>query len=170
MRVCGCPKIVITSDRGARDKRKKKTMRKRIGKREKNRSLSRLLAISQYLVWFSLSSSLSRENFVVLSLKPWAMWESLDLPTSGSAEIFSRARGESGRFLMFSAAKASERAPITGTGNEKGRTLKKSNWTWAIGESGRVNAFSPSLSPVPDSRFLFLFLRAPPSGRLACTG
>ena len=45
MRVCGCPKIVITSDRGARDKRKPKTMRKRIGKREKlekNSSLSRL--------------------------------------------------------------------------------------------------------------------------------
>ena len=35
MRVCGCPKIVITSDRGERDKRKTKTMRKRIGKREK---------------------------------------------------------------------------------------------------------------------------------------
>ena len=35
MRVFGCPKIVITSDRGARDKRKTKTMRKRIGKRGK---------------------------------------------------------------------------------------------------------------------------------------
>lgn len=35
MRVCGCPKFVITSDRGAQDKRKTKTMRKRIGKREK---------------------------------------------------------------------------------------------------------------------------------------
>ena len=32
----------------------------------------------------------------------------LDLPTS-RAQIFSRARGASGRFFMFSAAKASER-------------------------------------------------------------
>jgi len=56
MRVCGCPKIVITSDRGARDKRKTKLMRKRIGKREKMEKKiahSRgVLAISQYLFWF----------------------------------------------------------------------------------------------------------------------
>ena len=58
MRVCVCPKIVITSDRGARDKRKTKTMRKRIGKREKNSSLSRLSShISIFgLVFFKLKS------------------------------------------------------------------------------------------------------------------
>ena len=53
----------------------------------------------------------------------------LDLPTS-RAQIFSRARSSSGRFLMFSAAKASKRArtlgPTTGTGNEKRRTSIKS--------------------------------------------
>ena len=62
MRVCGCPKIVITSDRGARDKRKAKTMRKRIGKREKmekNSSLSRL----------SNSSHISIFGFVFFKLK-----------------------------------------------------------------------------------------------------
>ena len=53
----------------------------------------------------------------------------LKLPTS-RAQIFSRARSSSGRFFMFSAAKASEGAralgPTTGTGNEKQRTSKKS--------------------------------------------
>ena len=55
--------------------------------------------------------------------------EKLDLPTSRTQK-FSRARSASGRFLMFSVAKATERSralgPTTGTGNEKRRTLKKS--------------------------------------------
>ena len=70
MRVCGCPKIVITSDRGARDKRKTKTMRKRIGKREKNSSLSRLSShISIFgLVFFKLKSQLC--SFVFKALGP----------------------------------------------------------------------------------------------------
>ena len=55
--------------------------------------------------------------------------EKLDLPTSRTQK-FSRARSASGRFLMFSVAKASERSralgPTTGTGNEKRRTLRKS--------------------------------------------
>lgn len=73
MRVCGCPKIVITSDRGARDKRKTKTTRKRIGKREKNSSLSRLSShISIFgLVFFKLKSQ-SRKlcSFVFKALGP----------------------------------------------------------------------------------------------------
>ena len=72
MRVCGCPKIVITSDRGARDKRKTKTMRKRIGKRE-NSSLSTLSShISIFgLVFFKLKSQ-SRKlcSFVFKALGP----------------------------------------------------------------------------------------------------
>ena len=48
----------------------------------------------------------------------------LDLPTS-RVQIFSRARSASGRFFMFSAAKASERAKA---GNEKRRTLRKSTF------------------------------------------
>ena len=118
MRVCGCPKIVITSDRGARDKRKTKTMRKRIGKREKNSSLSRLSShISIFgLVFFKLKSQ-SRKlcSFVFKALGPC---ESLKTRLQvAPRKFFSRARSESGRFFMFSAAKASERAPITGTGN-----------------------------------------------------
>ena len=57
----------------------------------------------------------------------------VDLPTSRSQFFFLRALSASGRFFMFSAAKASERAreresesSTTGTGNEKGRTLRKS--------------------------------------------
>ena len=61
MRVCGFPKIVITSDRGARDKRKTKTMRKRIGKREKMKKNSSLSMRSGHisingLVFFKLKS------------------------------------------------------------------------------------------------------------------
>ena len=52
---------------------------------------------------------------------------SVDLPTS-RAQFFSRARSTSGRFFIFSAAKASESSgPTTGTGNVKRRTLRKSN-------------------------------------------
>ena len=55
--------------------------------------------------------------------------EVLDLPTN-RGQIISRARSASGRFLMFSAAKASERTrtlgPTTGTGNEKQRTSRNS--------------------------------------------
>ena len=47
----------------------------------------------------------------------------LDLPTS-RAQIFSQARSASGRFFKFSAAKANQRAK---PGNEKRRTLRKSN-------------------------------------------
>ena len=52
------------------------------------------------------------------------------LPTS-QAQMFSRARSPRDRFFTFSAEKASERAralgPTTGTGNEKRKTLRKSN-------------------------------------------
>ena len=76
MRVCGCPKIVITSDRGARNKRKTKTMRKRIGKREnmeKNSSLSRLSShISIFGLDFFKLKSQSRKlcSFVFKALGP----------------------------------------------------------------------------------------------------
>ena len=52
---------------------------------------------------------------------------SVGLPTS-QAQFFSRARSASGRFFIFSAATATESSgPTTGTGNEKRRTLRKSN-------------------------------------------
>ena len=121
MRVCGCPKIVITSDRGARDKRKTRTMRKLIGKKEKlekNSSLSRLSShISIFgLVFFKLKSQ-SRKlcSFVFKALGPCERLKTC--LQVAPRKFFSRARSESGRFFMFSAAKASERAPITGTGN-----------------------------------------------------
>ena len=65
-------------------------------------------------------------HFVTRSFKPkrqhWYFYH--------RTQNFSRARSASGRFFMFSVAKASERSralgPTTGTGNEKRRTLKKS--------------------------------------------
>lgn len=54
MTACGCPKIVITSDRGARDKRKTKTMRKRIGKKDKMGKNSSLSSRSIHICIFGL--------------------------------------------------------------------------------------------------------------------
>ena len=71
------------------------------------------------------------------SLLPTAFLETavycLDLPTS-RAQIFSRARSESGRFFYVFCSKNERRSegssfvlgPTTGTGNEKRRTLRKS--------------------------------------------